>query len=140
MKQRLLLLTICLGWICSSHAGEYSVYPRMHFQLASTWVNANKTCIHDDVILHKEKDVQVFTYCNDSGGNCTEIEKPLVQPIVSTKWRCNKEDCTPEQMQPYEFTQGPHLEIKVYWSKEDAENGSTPKKVIPYTLDQCTSI
>lgn len=141
MNQRLLLLlSICLAWTCSSQAGEYSVYPMIHFQRASTYVRANETCIHDDVILHKEKDVKKVTYCDDNGSNCVTVEKPLVQPIASINWRCDKDVCDDDERIPYDYVQGLKLKIKIYRSKEDAVSDKDLKKVIPYKLDKCPSI
>lgn len=144
MKRSLFLLLsmiIAIGTSSLSSAGEYSVYPKVHFQTASTWVSVKNTCIDGDYILHTQKDFTLVSYCDDNGSNCTYEKRPLMQPIISTNKRCKKFDsdvCV--EWQTYEYVQGPTVKVKVYPSESEAKKEQNLKKVIPYTLKECSSI
>lgn len=91
MKAIVLIASALFAFTAS--AGEYSKPSSVTFQAASAWVPAEKVCRDGDVLRHKTKATIAVEYCKNegsagTGSNCYLVEKPLVQPVVSTAERC----------------------------------------------------
>ena len=118
-------------------AGEFTLFGKIHFQKASSWINASNVCEQDGYLYHKTKDGITVSHCNDDGDNCTTSYRPLVQPVNSTRQRCSKfedDNCVAYVTVPY--VQGTVTNM-VYSSQNAWQDGEAAKASYKYTVDSC---
>lgn len=123
----------------AAFAGEYSVYQRINFQEASTWVDARETCIHDDYIYYQKKQPIFVSTCGET--ECPQTIKTLVQPIVSTRNFCTQpteDGCA--KWTTVDYIQGPLVKVSVFEAPTDLEEGRSPKKVLDYKIQSCDNL
>lgn len=128
MKALVIIASALFAFTAS--AGEYSKPSSVLFQSASTYVPAAKVCRDGNYLKHKTKATVEVEYCNesDSGSksNCKIVSKPLVQPVVSTAYRCEdytgQDDGTCVKEVAYKLDQS-KVSVWFYNSKKDMENG-----------------
>ena len=138
---RTLLMTIALLASTTVMAGEFTVYGKIHFQAASTWVSAKNVCQNAGTLYHKTKDYVKVT-CHPKDG-CSDYVKPLVQPMKANKKVCLKatgksgDNCVEYGVTGY--NQGT-VKIESYKSEKDWDLGKAPTKVTSYTVDSCGSM
>lgn len=144
MKALVIIASALFAFTAS--AGEYSKPLSVQFQSASTWVPAQKVCRDGNYLKHKTKATIEVEYCNesDSGSksNCKIVSKPLVQPVVSTAYRCaaytgsDDNQCT--KWVPYTLNQA-SVKVITYSSKKDMEDGENGTITGKYTIPACAS-
>ena len=75
-------------------AGEYSKPSSVLFQSASTYVPATKVCRDGDTLKPKGKSSITYETCDESESgskyNCKMVTEILLQPVVSTAYRCDE--------------------------------------------------
>ncbi len=144
MKALVLIASALFAFTAS--AGEYSKPVSVTFQAASAWVPAAKVCRDGNVLRHKTKATIAVEYCkNESstgqGSDCYIVEKPLVQPVVSTAQRCadftGKDDGQCAVWETYTLDQS-SVRVVFYNSKKDMDNGDRGwTNGTKYTIPAC---
>ena len=125
-------------------AGEYSKPASVLFQSASTYVPAAKVCRDGNYLKHVSKAAIQVEYCDESESgsksNCKIVSKPLVQPVVSTAYRCGSfsgsDDQNCDQWIPYTLNQAT-VNVWSYSSAKNMSNGKDGSVTGKYTIQIC---
>ncbi len=125
-------------------AGEYSKPSSVVFQSASTYVPATKVCRDGNVLKHKTKATIEIEICDesDSGSeyNCKTVSKALVQPVVSTAYRCESysgsDDQVCEKQVAYTLNQA-QVNVWTYSSKKNMSDGKGGTVTGKFTIPAC---
>ncbi len=125
-------------------AGEYSKPTSVYFQSAATWVPATKVCRDGNYLKHKTQATIDIEICgeSDSGSNynCKTVSKELLQPVVSTAYRCGaysgSDDKTCTEWVPYTLNQA-SVKVLTYSSKKNANDGKGGTVTGSYTIPGC---
>lgn len=138
MKALLLALSVLVS--VPAFAGEYTSFGRILFQSASTFVPANKVCQLNGTLYHKTKATVAVEYCRAENSDCYIVNKPLVQPMKSTRQRCaafsGRDEGGCHAWETVAFNQGT-VKVEVFGSRHDMEEDRNPVRTYTYTVDKC---
>ncbi|MBY0384358.1 hypothetical protein K2X05_04295 [bacterium] len=146
MKALVIIASALFAFTAS--AGEFSKPASVTFQSASAWVPAAKVCRDGAFLKHKTKATIAVEYCKNEGSsgkgsNCYIVNKPLLQPVVSTAARCavftGKDDSGCAQWETYTLDQS-KVTVWFYNSQKDMENGDRGwTNGTKYTIPACAT-